>query len=234
VSARQTSIGIEVEMPVVYPTGDCVTVVVTVDGGHYLVHDAGFGDMYLTSQGVSLTSRMSERLGNLAAHYGCEFINGRMSRRCTEDQLALAIAVVANASRTIGDQVFDAAKAPIFDYRRAVADRVRGIVGTSRVLENENFAGDSGTLYRVTAAILDKAEKNPTAFIEPIRDHDSVSRRFREFYDLSKNPEIADAERIALYDDSKPWSQGDLIILRDVGQVIRLSDADQLLRELAA
>src|SRR5690242_1510334 len=107
ITARKTTLGVEIQMPVVYPTGHTVTVEVTVQGGHYVVHDAGFGSMSLTSAGVTLTKSLQERLSLLAKYYGCEFIEGRMSRRCTVEQIALAAVMVANASRTVGDQAID-------------------------------------------------------------------------------------------------------------------------------
>src|SRR5215813_10580707 len=104
IRARNTNLGIEVTMPVVYPNGQLVTVVITVEGGDYLVHDAGQGTMCLTASGARLSVQLEKRLMELAQHYGCEFISGRMSRYARADQLALAIVMVANASRTVGDQ----------------------------------------------------------------------------------------------------------------------------------
>ena len=69
VSAKTTSLGIEVTTPVVYPNGDLVTVAVTIEGGEYVVHDAGFGAMYLNSAGVRLTRQLARRFTELAARY---------------------------------------------------------------------------------------------------------------------------------------------------------------------
>lgn len=121
VAARQTNLGYEVSLPVVYPNGQCVSVVVNVAGGNYIVHDAGHGAMYLTDAGVSLTKQLSERLKRLADNYGCEFISGRMTRACNEKQLAIAIALVANASRAVGDQIFEQREGRLRDFRREVA-----------------------------------------------------------------------------------------------------------------
>lgn len=114
ITARKTNLGIEIQMPVIYPTGSTVTVVVTVQGGEYLIHDAGMGAMALTSSGITLSKTLEERLSALAKHYGCDFIGGRMSRRCTPPQVALAALMVANASRTVGDQALDQKRAIIY------------------------------------------------------------------------------------------------------------------------
>ena len=68
VAARKTNLGVEVTMPVIYPNGQAVTVVVNVDGGDYIVHDAGFGAMYLTSAGIRLSKQLARRLVALATH----------------------------------------------------------------------------------------------------------------------------------------------------------------------
>src|SRR5215469_7018137 len=107
VSARHTNLGIEVTTPVVYPNGNLVTVAVMVEGGEYVVHDAGFGAMYLNSAGIRITRQLTRRFAELAARYGCEFIGGRMTRRCSPEQVAMATVMVANASRTIGDQALE-------------------------------------------------------------------------------------------------------------------------------
>ena len=62
IEARRTNLGIEVTMLVVYPTGQMVTVVITVADGDYLVHDAGQGAMCLTSAGARLSAQLERRL----------------------------------------------------------------------------------------------------------------------------------------------------------------------------
>lgn len=104
VTARQTNIGVEITTPVMYPDGQCITVVATARDHGYLVHDAGFGAMNLASAGLRLTRGLSKKFADLAAAYGCEFVDGRMERYCSADQVAVAAVLVANASRTVGDE----------------------------------------------------------------------------------------------------------------------------------
>ena len=120
IKARETNLGYEVELPVVYPNGQCVAVVINVSGGAYVVHDAGHGALNLTEAGLSLTKQLTERLRRLADAYGCEFVSGRMTKSCTEQQLAIAIALVANASRAVGDQIFEQREGRLRDFRREV------------------------------------------------------------------------------------------------------------------
>ncbi len=185
ITARTTNLGVEVTMPVIYPNGEAVTVVVTVDGGDYMVHDAGFGAMYLTASGMKLTKQLVQRLAHLASHYGCDFIENRMTRRCTSDQLALAIAMVANASRTIGDQGLEARQRSERDFRRAVTDRLVDTMG-NRVREHQQFKGQSGRSYRVGNIVLDTALQLPLAFVESFANRNSSNSSRRRSHALSK------------------------------------------------
>ena len=164
ITARQTNLGIELTMPVVYPNGQLVTVAVTIDSGRYLVHDAGFGAMYLTSAGIQMTKQLSQRLAHLAAQYGCEFVGARMQRHCDPDQIAIAAAMVANASRTIGDRALEARHQIESDFRVAVAEKLRSI-GGKRVKDNEQVKGKHGRLYRMPHVVLDASETRPIAFV---------------------------------------------------------------------
>jgi hypothetical protein len=234
ISARKTNLGIELQMPVVYPTGSAVTVVVTIQGGEYVVHDAGAGVMALTGAGITVSKTLQERLVSLAKHYGCEFIGGRMSRRCSPSQIALAAVMVANASRTVGDQALDAKRKPIAIFKREMADVVADVFGKRRVREEEAIKGASGTTYRVNAVVLDATETTPVAFVEAVTDDQSVNRHFREFYDLKRSPQYADVSRVGIYDSRRIWRPGDLAILDEVGQVIPYSNASVDLRGVAA
>jgi hypothetical protein len=207
VSARTTSLGIEVTMPVVYPNGDLVTVAVTVDGGEYVVHDAGFGAMYLNSAGVRLTRQLAHRFGELAARYGCEFISGRMTRRCSPEQVAMATVMVANASRTIGDQALEIRRQSESDFRAAVAERVRDIAGT-RVRENETVKGDSGRSYRIASLILDTSLSFPLAFVVALPNRAAVPDRFAEFFDIRRAHDRV--RRESVYDEGSDIRPEDL------------------------
>ena len=105
VRVESSNLGLEVQLPVIYPNGDLVTVVVTEENNQIFVHDGGFAAMTLATAGVALTKKMRVRVAALSKHYGCEFSNDRMVKTATHDDLPLAVAVVANASRTVADQL---------------------------------------------------------------------------------------------------------------------------------
>lgn len=234
ISARRTSLGIEVQMPVVYPTGQSVTVVVNIEGGDYIVHDAGFGAMALTSAGVALTQQLRARLSSLARHYGCDFIEGRMSRRCAPEQVALAMALVANASRTVGDQAIEARKRPMAKFKLEMATVVAGVFGQKRVRQDEEIKSDNGKRYRVNALVLSEDQAKPFAFVEAVNDEQAVNRHFREFYDLKRTHRFSGVQRIAIFDNRRHWQPGELSVLDDVSTRVPYSDASRELQRIAA
>jgi hypothetical protein len=211
VSARTTNLGIEVTTPVVYPNGDLVTVAVTIEGGEYVVHDAGFGAMYLNSAGVRLTRQLTHRFVELAARYGCEFIAGRMTRRCSPEQVAMAAVMVANASRTVGDQALEIRRQTENDFRIAVVERLRDIAG-NRVRENQAVKGESGRSYRIPSLILDSSQSFPLAFVVPLPNRAAVSDRFAEFFDIRRAHDRV--RRESVYDESSDIRAEDLRLMR--------------------
>jgi hypothetical protein len=108
IQARVFPLGIEVTTPVVYPNGDCIAVVVAPepDGG-YVVHDAGFGAMYVTGEGVQLGRDLRMRIAATIARYDCQFESARIVRRCIPGDVPTSIMLVANASRSAGDMAVE-------------------------------------------------------------------------------------------------------------------------------
>src|SRR4051794_37449580 len=86
VRAKTSNLGIEVQLPVIYPSGDCATVVVAPHGDQFTVHDAGFAAMMLANHAVRMTAKLKARIAELSKHYGCEFSNERMWRLAPADQ----------------------------------------------------------------------------------------------------------------------------------------------------
>ncbi len=232
VRVESSNLGLEVQLPVIYPNGDLVTVVVSEENGKIIAHDGGFAAMALATAGVAITHKMRARILSLSQHYGCEFLNDRMVKTSPLDHLPLTVAVVANASRTIADQLLLTHSQPVFSFRQEVIERVKEVMGAERVRENEAIVGKSGTQYNIGAVVLDKLLTAPVAFVEPVKDIEGVNKRFREFYDISLVPMMNDPDRIVLYDDRAPLRQVDLIILQDVSNVVRFSDAETRFKEL--
>ena len=232
ITACETNLGIEVTMPVVYPDGQAVNVVVTVEGGDYVVHDAGFGAMYLTNAGVRFTKQLRQPLRGLASHYECDFIEGRMSRRCTADQAAIAIALVANASRSVGDQSLETHRRAEGDFITSLSDSLREIGGPSRLRTSEGIKGKSGRTYHVRNVILDPSQETPVAFVEAIANRASVANRFMEFHDL--RGEYGATTNISVYDVHENLPRADISLLREVSEPLTFNESRKWFREMTA
>lgn len=231
ITARQTNLGIELTMPVVYPNGHLVTVAVTVESGSYVVHDAGGGAMYLTSAGVQMTRQLSQRLAHLAAQYGCEFVGARMQRRCEPNQIAIAAAMVANASRTIGDRALEVRHQVESDFRVAVGEKLRSI-GGKRVRDNEQVKGKHGRIYRVPHVVLDPSESRPIAFVVALPNRSVVLSHFGELWDIKgAHPDVAND---VVYNEHSDIRAEDQDLLREVSTVIPLSRIPDHLNGLLA
>lgn len=232
IDIKRTNLGCEVQLPLFYPDGGSVTVTVAAERGEYVVHDAGNGAMVLSASGVHMTRNISQKIVGLAEHYGCEFSSGRVERRCTPEDIGVCAAIVANASRAIGDQVFYRQVIGPIDFRREVLGKVRDLVGNNRFRENEEVFGESGYSYQVSAVILDGEASAPISFVEPIKDHEAATKKFREFWDISRSDRFGSVKRISLFDDKRQWDRADLIILQEVSNLVRVSDTESRMREI--
>ncbi len=220
VSAIKSNLGIEVTTPVIYPNGDCVTVVVEQADGGATVHDASFGSMYLATEGIHFGRSVAARLAPLVVRYGCELKQGRVTKKVTDGDIAIAVALVANASRLIADQAMEIRRQSDNEFRHAVTAILKEIVG-ERLRENEQIRGSSGRLYRVGNVILDAGQTKPIAFVSSVSSRGTVPNCFSEMYDLSKA--FSGVANESVYADHGDLRQEDKAFLSQVSRVIAFS-----------
>ncbi|QQP90923.1 hypothetical protein IGS68_06785 [Skermanella sp. TT6] len=222
ISAEETNLGIEVTTPVIYPNGNCVTVVVEQTRSGLAVHDASSGAMFLASEGIHFTRQIARRLAPLVADYGCKLDDGRVARNTDSTDLAVAIALVANASRLVADHVLEVRRQTEVEFRHAVTERLREFVG-ERLRENETFHGASGRVYRVANVILDAEQACPIAFIVSLASRGTVPACFSEMFDLKNAfPTVANESVYAEHGDLRPE---DKAFLGQVSKVIAFGQA---------
>lgn len=225
VDVESTNQGYEVYLPQIYHSGNNVAVVVRSEQFGYTVHDNSYAAMLLANLGIPTGRRLVESVRSEVEAYGCELDGLRVVRRCSDDDdLGVAMTLVGCASRLIADKALASNQLPLHDFKASLLGKVVDTVGANRVRTNEQVSGHLGTQYRVSAVVLDKAERHPVAFVEPIADREAVARRFKEFYDLSRNPLYKDVERVAVHDD-RGLPTGDALLLEEVGHLIRFSQA---------
>jgi hypothetical protein len=205
ISAENTNLGIEVTVPVAYGDGELVSVVVEQNNAGLTVHDAGFSGMRLSGAGISLSRNVVHRLSEFAQRYRCQFVEGRVSSSATPDDVALVVSLVANASRSVADYVYEIRRQVETDFRVVVFDKLREIVG-DRARETEEFRGKSGRLYRVPI-VLDASMTRPQNFVSTLANRQAVPLSFAMLYDLGQA--YPDIERDAVYDDDAGLRQED-------------------------
>lgn len=223
---KETQQGVAVSLPQVYHNGQAVEVIVASIAGGFLVHDNSYAAMLLSSHGVKVGKKLADALTPQVVEYGCELDELRVRRVCTDpDQLGFAMTTVGCASRLVADQLLKADHAPIRDFKSSVISRVTETVGNDRIRTNEEVSGHLGSRYRVSVLVLDPKRAKPLAFVEPVADRDSIARRFKQFYDLSRTERYSSVQRVAVYDDAQALSSGDALLMQEVGNFVRYTDA---------
>lgn len=223
---NRTSQGFEVTLPQAYSSGNVVAVVIAPTSDGYIVHDNSYAAMLLERSGTSKALALAGEVSSAVEHYGCTLDRMRVLRTCTSlDEVGLSAVLVGCASRLVADQALRVDKLPMFDFKARLLGTVTEIVGSRRVRTNEQVTGHLGSRYKVSAVVLDAAEKRPLAFVEPIADQNAVPRRFKEFYDISRNPAYERVQRISVLDDTKGIPPGDVLLMQEVGTLVRFGDA---------
>jgi hypothetical protein len=220
--AEKTNLGIEVTLPVAFGDGELVSVVIERLSDGFLIHDAALSAMRLTTAGVSLTKHVAFRLNEFSRRYRCKFVDGRVTTNASENDVALAACLVANAARAVADYVYEIRRQAEYDFRVVLYDKLRDIVGP-RVREAEEIKGESGTRYRIPI-ILDALLSQPKNFVSPVANHSIVARSVAMFFDLkSLYPGV---ERDAVYDNEADIRKEDRTLLKSVGtKVFPISEA---------
>lgn len=225
-SVVKTNQGFEITLPQAYHSGHAVAVVACRDGEGFLVHDNSYAALLLANVGVRTDGALQSAIANGVEAYGCALAGLRVWRKCVDEKdIAFTAVLVGCASRLIADHALKAKPQPIFDFKSSLIGKVVASVGERRVRTNEEVRGQHGSRYRVSTVVLDRAEARPIAFVEPVADREAVARRFKEFYDIKMNPAYDAVSRIAVYDDAHPLATGDALLLQDVGNLVRFTDA---------
>ena len=220
ISSEESNLGLEVTMPVMMPDGQSVTVVVAREHDEHdkcVVHDASFGAMYFSAYGGKVSKAFDDRLKQVALKYGCVYRNGRVSRSCTEDEVPVACVVVANASRSIGDQALELREAAENELKYQIVEILRVMVG-DRLREHETVRGYSGRSYRIPGVVLDANLRHPTDYVLPITSRSSVLHSFGELYDLRQAH--GDVVNDLVYNESLDLRPEDRRILQQAADLV--------------
>lgn len=225
-SAVQINQGWEVTLPQVYHTGHAATVVVAKSAFGFVIHDNAYAAMLVSQHGHNVSDLTRQFIESAMRSYGCELEGLQVVRKCAAlSDVPLSAVLVGCASRLIADQLLSANKLPLFDFKSQVVTKASEVLGARRIRTNQEVHGHLGGSYQVSAVILDEREAKPLAFIEPVSSADSVGRCFKEFYDISRNPNYAGIERVAIFNDEKAISSHDFLLMQEVSNPVRFSDS---------
>ena len=195
-----TAHGLHVNTGVLFLSGDCVQVSVDSDPDGYLVSDHCLAAMYLELHGLTIGTKLRHSFSNYAQKYGCEFKSNCVQKTCTTDQIPIAIAMVANASKSIGDYIIEPRRREDTGFKQQVSAKLQEAVGL-RMRQREAVRGYSGRVWHVDNIVLDKQLKHPIAFIETVPNRNTVPRRVTAFLDL-KNKHQGATNTAVIKDDN--------------------------------
>lgn len=225
IGAARINQGFEVTLPQIYHTGHAAVVVVAQSPDGFTVHDNSYAAMLVSQFGHGIPESQYQFLLKAIESYGCELDGLKVHRHCTKlEEVGLTAVLVGCASRLVADQLLNADRQPIFDFRTKVVTKVSEIVGARRIRMNEEVHGHLGAKYQISAVVLDERESKPLAFLEPVNGRDAIARKFKEFYDISKNESYFGVERVAVLNDEKKVSASDFLLLQEVSNPVRFSD----------
>lgn len=225
IDAVRTNQGFEVTLPQIYHTGHSAVVVVSEVPDGFIVHDNSYAAMLVNQFGQSIGEGAHKSIKKAIDAYGCDIDGLKVSRKCVGvDEIALSAVLVGCASRLIADHLLETPAPPAFDFRTKVVTRVSEVVGSRRVRTNQEVSGHLGAKYHMTAVVLDQHQSKPIAFLEPVANKDSIARKFKEFYDLSRTEAYHGIDRVAVLNDDKPLSSPDILLLQEVSNPVRYSD----------
>lgn len=230
IMAERTNGGVEVSTTVAYPGGDLINVIVEQTANGFLVHDASAAASRLSLAGVTMSRHVTERLVEYAGRFNCFFENSRVAANVDAGSIELAIAMVANASRSVADYALELRKHVETDFRMTVTEALRDIIG-KRLRENEECVGKSGRKYKVSAMVLDERETSPILFIAPIPNRAAVPHGFAMFYDLKEEEKYRHAAREAIYDETSDLRNEDRTLLKSACEVVTLTQARRRLQK---
>jgi hypothetical protein len=227
--AEASNLGIEVSVPVAYPGGDLVSVVIEQTPDGILIHDAGFAAMRLSQDGIQISKAVGARLTEYAARFNCTYSLGRVSGRCDASSVGVTAALVANAARSVADYALEIKRHAEIDFRQILSEFLREIVGP-RLRENEEFKGKSGRKYRVSAVLLNPSQTSPINFVSAVANRHAVPASFAMLYDLRES--FVGVETDSVYDDASDVREEDRILLSSVGSVFGFMEAKHRFRAL--
>lgn len=214
-----------------YPSNGIVRVSVKKLNDAFLVSDDGGAIREALSSAIELNPKNQMRFGAIAEKQGLLFEGGAVTApRVPREALALAIVLVANASKEIADSIFSHYKIKRHrDFKGMVQELLRSEF--KQPPHEGNVVGQSTRAYRFENIISLQGGKR--LLIDPVlRDANSINARVIANLDVQAVLNQDLAQRI-IYDDEAGWETNELNVLHMTNvPVIAFSGAKNALRNL--
>ena len=221
--------GVRLNTHCLYPNNGNVQVVVYGAGSSFFVTDEGGAIREAETAGAEI-KHPDLKFSKLLAKQGLGIKNGAIiSPSVGLENIAAAIAIVANASKEVSEALFDSWK---LARARNIKDLVKNLLRheLQRETKEEKIPGKSNKPHSFEN-VIEFMNGSKLLVDAVIRDPSSINARFVANLDVRSKQYPQIGQRI-IYDDSDDWQAADLSLLSDTGvQVIAFSKSESALRE---
>jgi hypothetical protein len=227
--ATHTAEGSFIKMPLMYPGGSAVVVMIAeAPGGRYLVSDMGLGHdeadlMCATSTFAHVAPRVAERSGVAFDHRAFFVVE------VTRDQLVGAVSTIAGCSQeAVQITSLKIAEAKTNDAADRLYTRLAHLFTPARVARDAEVLGASNTPWHVTALVT--VDGRPAVYDPVSSHHTAIAAAVTKYFDLAQLD--TPPHRIAVV-KSKAALGTRLGVISGAARVVEDSAPDSTLERLA-
>jgi len=223
--------GVEVTTQCVYPSNAFARVIVHGGVDTFVVSDEGGALREIESAG-GIVVKPDKVLSPIVQRFGLQIANGTISAPpCGFANLGLAIALVANASKSSAEWLFEHTKIrPTENFKFEIAKLLRRDFHQS--VRSDTLVGHSNKPHKFDNIIFLSGSRR--LVIDPVvNDRSSINARVVANMDL-RAAEYEGLEQRIVFDDRQDWKIEDLNLLQVGAPVIKYSRAEEVIKRLAS
>lgn len=231
-SAADCGDGVRVSTHCLYPSNGMVGVVVRGGDNAFVVSDEGGALQEIGASGRSLASA-SHAMGRLVRPQGLRVENGSiLSPPVTLSELAVAIILVANASKEVADWGLANTKfKPARNFKQALAELLKRHFH-DELKHDQLIAGRSNKAHKFRHVV--HLSRGRRLLIDPaVNDSTSINARVVANMDvrMAENPDLL---QLIVYDDQEKWESATLALLGFGAPTVAFGKAEGEIKRFAA
>lgn len=223
--------GVVVTTQCVYPSNSFAKVFVQGGIDTFVASDEGSALREIESVGGDVP-KPDKMLAPIVKRYGLQIAEGVISAPpCDSASLALAIALVANASKSVAEWLFEHTKIrPVENFKFEIASILRRDFHNS--VRSDTLVGHSNKPHKFDNIIFLSGSRR--LVIDPvINDRSSINARVVANMDL-RAAEYSGLEQRIVFDDRQDWKIEDINLLQVGAPVIQYTRAQEVIKRLAS